>query len=285
MSVDAVMDLDGLIREALATAATPPQKREKKSHQPRWTLKRLGKWLEKEFGLKCCRETIRKALKSLGFSWKKGRKLLNKADPQKRREFLEQLSNLLKETVEKGRLLIYIDEAHIYLDTDEGYGWSIAGERFWISSCSPGLKKVSFYGVYIYNHGQVTLFPFDKANGINSIKVLKQLRAEFPLDKITLIWDGAPYHRSQDVKIACEDLQITLNPLPAYSPDFMPVEHLWQWLREDITYHACYEKKEELIKQVKLFELRLNENPNDIADRLWVTTHLEPQAEKLRFST
>jgi len=67
LSVDAVMGLDGLIREALTVAATPPQKREQKSYQPRWTLKRLRKWLESKFDLKCCRETIRKALKSLGF--------------------------------------------------------------------------------------------------------------------------------------------------------------------------------------------------------------------------
>ena len=266
-------------------AAIPPQKREQKSHLPRWTLKRLGKWLESKLGLRCCRETIRKALRGLGFSWKKARKLLNKANPQKRGEFIEQLEGLLEETIKTGRLLVYIDEAHIHLDTDEGYGWSIEGERFWVSSCSPGLKKVSFYGVYLYNLGQVRFFPYDKANGINSIEVLKQLRAEFPGIDMTLIWDGAPYHRSEEVKIASADLQITLKPLPAYSPDFMPVEHLWQWLREDITYHTCYERKAELIEQVKQFEHRINAKPNDIADRLWVTTHLKPVVEKLRVST
>ena len=50
-----------------------------------------------------------------------------------------------------GNHLIYVDEAHIHLDSDQGYGWSIKGERFWVSSSSPGLEKVSFYGVYLYN--------------------------------------------------------------------------------------------------------------------------------------
>ena len=285
MSVNAVSELDGLIRKALVVAATPPQKKESKSHQPRWTLKRLGKWLESKFGLRCCRETIRKALRGLGFSWKKARKLLNKANPEKRGEFLKQLESLFEETLQSERLLVYLDEAHIHLDTDEGYGWSIKGERFWVSSCSPGLKKVSFYGVYLYNLGQVRFFPYDTANGVNSIEVLKQLRAEFPLIDITLIWDGAPYHRSRAVKIASADLKITLKPLPSYSPDFMPVEHLWQWLREDVTYHTCYEREAELIEQVKQFEHRINTKPNDIADRLWVTTHIKPEVEKLRVST
>lgn len=285
MSVDAVWGLDGLIREALVVAATAPQKQENKSHQPRWTLKRLEKWLESKFGLRCSRETVRKTWRSLGFSGKKARKLLNKANPQKRSEFLELLEGLLEETVKTGRLLVYIDEAHIYLDTDEGYGWSIEGERFWVSSCSPGLKKVSFYGVYLYNLGQVRFFPYDQANGVNSIEVVKQLRAEFPALEMTLVWDGAPYHRSGQVKTALAELEIELQPLPGYSPDFMPVEHLWQWLREDVTYHTCYEREVELIAQVKQFEARINAKPMEIADRLWVTTHLNPELEKLRVST
>ena len=65
----------------------------------------------------------------------------------------------------------------------------------------------------------------------------------------------------------------------------MPVEHLWQWLREDITYHTCYEQQADLIAQVNQFELRINGKPNEIADRLWVTTHLKPKVEKLRVST
>ena len=118
-----------------------------------------------------------------------------------------------------------------------------------------------------------------------SIEVLKQLRAEFPALEMTLIWDGASYHRSGEVKTAAAELQIELEPLPAYSPDFMPVEHLWQWLREDITYHTCYEREAELIAQVNQFEHLLNAEPNEIADRLWVTTHLKPEVEKLRVST
>jgi hypothetical protein len=84
---------------------------------------------------------------------------LNKADTDKRAEFLETLKGLLGKALQQGHLLIYIDEADIHLDTDEGYGWSVKGERFWISSSSPGRTKVSFYGVYLYNEAQVRIFP------------------------------------------------------------------------------------------------------------------------------
>src|SRR4051794_36185794 len=39
-------------------------------------------------------------------------------------------------------------------------------------------------------------------------------------------------------------------PLPGYSPDLMPVEALWHWLREDVTYHHCHASAEDLTRRV-----------------------------------
>ena len=121
---------------------------------------------------------------------------------------------MLEDALHKKRLINYIDEAHVHLDTDEGYGWSIRGERFWVSSSSPGRKKVSFYGVYLYNQAQTRIFPHDKAEKINTIDVLKQLRVEFPEQQITVVWDGAPYHRAKLVQEAASAMDIHLLPLP-----------------------------------------------------------------------
>ena len=276
--------VDTVIRTALALAATPPQERTA-SPLPRWTLKRLVQWVQSEFSTDCCRETLRKTLKGLGFSWKKARKLLNKANPAHRAAFLEKLKGLLDDALHQRALLVYVDEAHIHLDTDEGYGWSIRGERFWVSSSSPGRQKVSFYGLYLYNLAQVRIFPYQSANQLTTVDMLKKLRTEFPEQPIKLIWDGAPYHRAQLVQAAAEVLEVAIEPLPTYSPDFMPVEHLWHWLREDVTYHTCYDQKADLIAQVERFQQRINAEPTAIVDRLWVTTHLKHDEEKLRVST
>ena len=77
---------------------------------------------------------------------------------------------------------------------------------------------------------------------------------------------------------------IELMPLPGYSPDLMPVEALWRWLREDVTYHHCHASTEDLTRRVGDFEERLNRDPFVIADRLWVKDLLDPEEEKLRFS-
>ena len=153
-------------------AATPPQKQAEAVFAPRWTLKRLVAWVKETYGLSCCRETVRRALKKLGFSWKKWRKLLNKANPKQREAFVGKLSDMLAAATQGKEQIVYIDEAHIHLDTDEGYGWTKKGERAWISSSSPGLTKVSFYGLYFYNEGKVQILPFERANGDNTLIVL-----------------------------------------------------------------------------------------------------------------
>jgi transposase len=184
-----------------------------------------------------------------------------------------------------GHRLVYLDEAHIHQDADLGYGWAERGKRFHVASCSPGLAaRVSLYGLYLYNEGQVRLWPYARANGEHTIDVLHRLRAEFPGDTLILIWDGAPYHRSKTVRAEAARLGITLLPLPGYSPDLMPVEALWHWLREDVTYHHCHATADDLTRRVADFEAQVNQHPYAVADRLGVKDCLDPEEEKLRFS-
>jgi transposase len=272
-----------VIGAAQRTAATPPI--EGADPAPRWTLRRLVGWARERFGLVCCRETIRAALHRLKLSWKKAKKLLGRANPERRQAFIERLQGLLDGAQHDRHLLVYLDEAHIHQDADLGYGWAEHGRRLWVASHSPGLSaRVSFYGLYLYNEGQVRLWPYPRANGEHTIDVLRRLRAEVPERTLIVLWDGAPYHRAQAVREVARTLDIELMPLPGYSPDLMPVEALWRWLREDVTYHHCHASAEDLTRRAADFETRLNKEPFVIADRLWVKDHLDPEEKKLRFS-
>jgi transposase len=275
--------LGEVVHAAQRRAAAPPV--DGADPAPRFTLKRLVAFVRERFGRLCCRETIRAALHRLTLSWKKAKTLLGRANPERRQAFVEQLQGVLDGAQRDRHLLVYIDEAHIHQDADLGYGWAERGRRLWVASHSPGLSaRVSFYGLYLDNEGQVRLWPYRRANGEHTIAVLRRLRAAFPDEALIVLWDGAPYHRAQAVREVARTRDIELMPLPGYSPDLMPVEALWRWLREDVTYHHCHASAADLTRRAADFETRLNRDPFVIADRLWVKDHLDPEEEKLRFS-
>jgi hypothetical protein len=142
-------------------------------------------------------------------------KLLGRADPKRREAFIEQIGPLLDDARDERHLLVYLDKAHIHQDGDLGYGWGERGQRFYVASSSPGLAaKVLFYGLYLYNEGQVRIWSYPRANGEHTIDVLRRLRVEIPEGKLIVIWDGAPYHRAKTVCAAATSLDIHPLPLP-----------------------------------------------------------------------
>src|SRR3954462_15720828 len=86
-------ELGEVVCAAQRTAAPPPLAGADPA--PRWTLRRLVGWVHERFGLLCCRETIRAALHRRKLSWKKAKKLLARADPERRQAFIECLRDLL----------------------------------------------------------------------------------------------------------------------------------------------------------------------------------------------
>ncbi|WP_041447011.1 transposase [Thiocystis violascens] len=93
--------------------------------------------------------------------------------------------------------MISLGEAHIQQEADLGDGWAPIRERLWVDSHTPGLSaKVSFYGLYCYNAGQVAIWDFPCANTEHTLTVLRRLRQREPTREIILFWDGAPYHRA-----------------------------------------------------------------------------------------
>src|ERR1700739_710486 len=139
--------LGTVVHTARCAAAAPPVAGA--DTPPRWTLRRLVGWVRERFGLRCCRETIRAALHRLDLSWKKTKKLLGRAASAKRQAFVGQVQDLLAGAQRDHYLLVYWDEAHIHQEADLGYGWSPRGQRFWVTSHSPGLSaKLSFSWVH-----------------------------------------------------------------------------------------------------------------------------------------
>lgn len=61
------------------------------------------------------------------------------------------------------------------------------------------------------------------------IEFLEEFHAQFAGEKVTVIWDGLPSHRSRQMKawIATQRRWLVVEQLPGYAPDLNPVELVW----------------------------------------------------------
>lgn len=67
---------------------------------------------------------------------------------------------------------------------------------------------------------------------------LKQFTAEVSQDvHVLLLWDRAGFHTSKKLKIP---ENVTIVPLPPYSPELNPVENLWHYLRSHYWANRVY---------------------------------------------
>jgi transposase len=58
---------------------------------------------------------------------------------------------------------------------------------------------------------------------------LKRLeRVEKDADQAVMLWDGAGFHSSRQLRVPDN---VTVATLPAYSPELNPIENLWRYLK------------------------------------------------------
>lgn len=243
--------------------------------------------VEVEYGQTVCRNTIRALLRKAGLSWKKCKKLLGKANPEKRASFIKQLAMMYEATYQEDAILIYIDEVHLHQDMDIGYSWSKKGYPDWIVSQSPGLSaKLNWYGAYDFTHGQCFIWENGRCNGDNTVEFLEALAAWQNAEGKTvyIIMDGAPWHRAHIVYAQAAQLGLELIRLPAYSPDLNPIEGLWKWMREEVTQRYCHATLAALKQSCTEFIERINKDADNVIKRLWPKFDLDPTQEKLLFS-
>ena len=252
-----------------------------------WTLKKLRRWVSEKLGKPVSRSTLRTILKQANLSWKKCKKLLTRADPEKRAQFVQEFQVLYERMLQGEVRVIYVDEAHIHQDMDIGYTWTTKGEIAWRPSISPGLSnRLNWYGAYDFTEGQAFIWQDDKCNGEKTIKFLQHLAAWLNESErqVVIIWDGASYHRSKIVRAAAQELGIELLPLPGYSPDLNPIEGLWKWMREEVTQNHCHKFLYQLCQACEAFIDSINLDPESIIKRLWPKFELDPEFEKLLIS-
>jgi transposase len=94
------------------------------------------------------------------------------------------------------------------------------------------------FGAVCPQTGQTSglLVPSINAASVNAF--LEQFSRELLPDvHAVLIWDQAGFHTAKDVQVPAN---VTIIPLPPYSPQLNPVERLWQYLRQHYWSNRVY---------------------------------------------
>lgn len=102
--------------------------------------------------------------------------------------------------------------------------------------------------VYVYSavspkEGQMdSLILPDMYRGTLSV-FLEEVSRRYPQDEILMVMDNAPCHRAGDLHVPGN---ITLFPLPPYSPSLNPQENIWDEMREKYFGNRCFKSMDAL---------------------------------------
>lgn len=77
---------------------------------------------------------------------------------------------------------------------------------------------------------------------------LQQLSTQIKVGKhVALVLDNAGWHTANKLVIP---ENITLIPLPPYSPELNAMEQVWEWIKKHHLSNQCYENYEAIVEKV-----------------------------------
>ncbi len=117
-----------------------------------------------------------------------------------------------REEIALGKLKVFFqDECHLLWGDICGYVWGQTNERITVPVINEK-QKPTYYGAIDLQTHELLVQPYKKGESQFTIAFLKYLQEQYPQSRIALIWDGASYHRSQEVKSYLDSVYHGLKP-------------------------------------------------------------------------
>jgi hypothetical protein len=108
--------------------------------------------------------------------------------------------------------VFFLDECHLVWGDVCGYVWGQTNERIEVPVLNERQKQTYYGALNLYTQ-KFLIKAYDKGNSHSSVDFLKYLLAQYPQSRIALIWDGASYHRSTEVRTYLASLNQEVNEL------------------------------------------------------------------------
>lgn len=221
-------------------------------------------------------ESYYKILIESQLSWQKGKRENSRKNPEKVEEKTQEIREILtksKADIETEKLAVYaLDECHLQGDDICNYWWGTRSDREIIQIANERDRQ-TYYGAFNLWTKEFIVRPYSAGNGENTVKFLQELKSHHPEQKLLLIWDGATYHRGEELKKLLarensgkppEDWSIICHLFAPYAPEENPVEEIWLQVKNFIRrfYYIC--KSFSRVKQLFhfFFNFKLFNPPN-----------------------
>jgi len=181
-------------------------------------------------------------LRKLGLSFHKAVHTLIQRDNEKRKKWMQEtILALYADKIKHGWRIFFQDEVGFQTEGTLAYTWGLKGEKTEIENYGRH-GRVNLIGAFELGtgafYGVLTQF---RVNAMRFQRFVCHLKHEMRTDKIMLICDNASFHKAKWLTAwVAQQEWLRLEFLPAYSPDFNPIERLWRWIKSEHMHNRCW---------------------------------------------
>lgn len=153
----------------------------------------------------------------------------------------------LKNQDKKPVRLMFQDEARFGRMSDPRACWAPAPHRPTVGLALVREFRYEYAAVSPWD-GKLDFMTVEKMNTESMSSFLKQVSQAHPDEFIVMVLDGASSHKSKELKVPAN---VSLVPLPPYSPELNPVERIWNELRRKYFANRVFDSLDAATQQAE----------------------------------
>jgi len=166
----------------------------------------------------------------------------DKLSPRRNNQLIKKRMRQIKKEIRPMRkdpawVILTADETRLQLESEIRRAWLVKGKRTIVRS-ERSDEHQNYLGFLDQKTGAFHLYEIERGNQEETIRVLKLLMADFPNQKVCVIWDNAKWHKGKilQAELGRGTFQgLHLINLPPYAPDHNPTEHVWQYAKSQLS--------------------------------------------------
>jgi len=203
------------------------------------------------FGIEVSKQTIKRVLKSLKFSWRRIRKIVKgKPDPKIYQERKEALEDLIEEDKQGIIDLRYFDESGFCLVPYVPYAWQEDGETIAIPSGHS--QRLNVLG-FMNKHNDLEAYCFEcSVTSEVVVGCFDHFCMNIQSPTVVAV-DNASIHRSECFQNKIPEWEkkgLLVFYLPEYSPELNLIEILWRFMKYEWIDFSAYNSWDDLVNYV-----------------------------------